>query len=102
MQTYIHIIHVYFQSGYDTVSVSSVWKMAYTHTSIKYAHTNMYIYRYSYKHIIHAYLQAGYDTVSAVGKIATFMKVRRDMFTHAGIKDKSAVTAQEVCVCVCV
>ena len=43
-----------------------------------------------------ACVQAGYDTVSAVGKIATFVKVRRDTFAHAGIKDKSAVTAQEV------
>ena len=40
--------------------------------------------------------KAGYDTISAIGRLATFVNVDRARFTYAGIKDKSAVTCQEV------
>lgn len=40
--------------------------------------------------------QAGFDTVSALGRLAQHMKCKKDYFSHAGIKDKSAVTCQEV------
>jgi hypothetical protein len=40
--------------------------------------------------------KAGYDTISAVGRLAAFANLDRNLFSFAGIKDKSAVTCQEV------
>jgi hypothetical protein len=42
--------------------------------------------------------KAGYDTVSAVSHLSQYARIPRDRFKHAGIKDKSAVTVQEITV----
>ena len=38
----------------------------------------------------------GFDTISAVGRICSWLGVPRDRVTFAGIKDKSAVTCQQL------
>ena len=42
--------------------------------------------------------KAGYDTVSAVSHLSQYARIPRDRFKHAGIKDKSAVTVQDITV----
>lgn len=40
--------------------------------------------------------KAGYDTISAVSRLASWLRIPRQAFSYAGVKDKSAVTSQEV------
>ena len=51
---------------------------------------------YSLPYIRFVMAKAGYDTISAIGRLAAFANVDRARFSYAGIKDKSAVTCQEV------